>query len=211
MTDQPGNDDAGRGPNPSGEPSPLDFDPYRFGKPEHPIPPEYAPPGYLPPTSKQPAAPDRPVWPPQDSPGPQGYPPQQPYGGYQPPQQPYGGYTPHPPPPPGYPPYGQARPGNGKATTAMVLGIIAIPFFWLTLFDLAVAVPAIVLGALAIRDANRLPDRAGRGKGMAGLICGIVAVVLVVVTLVVVYTRLRPCLDYGFNSGRYQSCVNQKL
>ena len=28
---------------------PLDFDPYRFGRPDHPIPPQYAPPGYGPP------------------------------------------------------------------------------------------------------------------------------------------------------------------
>ena len=32
------------------EPVPgVDFDPYRFGAPEHPIAPEYAPPGYTPP------------------------------------------------------------------------------------------------------------------------------------------------------------------
>jgi hypothetical protein len=30
------------------EPAP-EFDPYRFGAPEHPVPPEYAPPGYRPP------------------------------------------------------------------------------------------------------------------------------------------------------------------
>ena len=30
-----------------------DFDPYRFGAPEHPIPPEYAPPGYRPPPHLQ--------------------------------------------------------------------------------------------------------------------------------------------------------------
>jgi hypothetical protein len=33
---------------------PVAFDPYRFGAPEHPVPPEYAPPGYRPPTSGYP-------------------------------------------------------------------------------------------------------------------------------------------------------------
>ena len=214
MTDQPGKDDAGRDSGASGDPSgPLDFDPYRFGRPDHPIPPEYAPPGYVPPTPATPSEPARarPVWPPQEPSGKAGPPPAYPYGGYPPPPQPYGGYTPHPPPPPGYPPYGQVQRGTGRATTAMVLGIIAIPMFWLTIFDLALAVPAIVLGALALRDANRLPGRPGRGKALAGLICGIVAVVLVVVTVVVVYSRLSSCLNYGFNSDRYQSCVDQKL
>jgi hypothetical protein len=33
---------------------PGEFDPYRFGAPEHPVPPEYAPPGYRPPPATQP-------------------------------------------------------------------------------------------------------------------------------------------------------------
>ena len=34
---------------PSGDPTAdAPFDPYRFGKPDHPVPPEYAPPGYVP-------------------------------------------------------------------------------------------------------------------------------------------------------------------
>jgi hypothetical protein len=33
---------------------PADFDPYRFGRPEHPVPPEYAPPGYRPPQQPPP-------------------------------------------------------------------------------------------------------------------------------------------------------------
>jgi len=34
--------------------APLDFDPYRFGAPEHPVPPEFAPPGYKPPVAVKP-------------------------------------------------------------------------------------------------------------------------------------------------------------
>jgi hypothetical protein len=188
---------------PEGRNAPLDFDPYRFGKPDYPIPPEYAPPGYQPPPAPAPAEP-KPVWPPVDlekhSPGPY---PRGPY--------PYGGYTPHPPPPPGYPSYGAVREGNGKATTAMVLGILGIVFFWLTILDLALAIPAIVLGALALRDSRRYPARGGHGKAMAGLICGIVSVVLVIATVAVVYVRIKPCLRYGISSDRYTSCINDRL
>ncbi len=40
----------------------ADFDPYRFGAPEHPVPAEFAPPGYQRPTL--PSEPDRPKAPP---------------------------------------------------------------------------------------------------------------------------------------------------
>lgn len=208
--------DEGRDPNPPGDDTsaaeqPLDFDPYRFGKPDHPIPPEYAPPGYVPPAAPAPG----PLWPPTEddargrpSGGYQGY-----QGGY-----PGGGYPGHsrypgqyPPPPPGYHAYGAVPASTGKATTAMVLGILAIIFFWLTVLDLALAIPAIVLGALAVRDANRHPQRPGHGKALAGLICGIISVVLIIATVAVVYTRLKPCLKYGLSSDAYNSCVSNRI
>jgi hypothetical protein len=103
------------------------------------------------------------------------------------------------------------RQGNGKATTAMWLGIAGIACFWLTILDLGLAIPAIVVGALALRDANRFPERGGRGRAIAGLVCGIVSVVMVIVTVAVVYVRIKPCLDYGMNSDAYNSCVRDKL
>jgi hypothetical protein len=229
MTVPPEKDPEGTG---SSEQAPLDFDPYRFGKPEHPIPPEYAPPGYVPdvppPSQQAPGAPPAPVWPPRDEeqrPPYGGYPQYQqgPYqqgqyqqGQYPPapyPPGPYqqGQYQQHPSPPPGYPAYGMVRQGNGKATTAMVLGILAIPLFFLTIFDLALGIPAIVLGALALRDARRFPERGGRGKALTGLICGILSVVLVIVTVAILYVRIKPCLNYGMYSDRYNSCVRDKL
>ena len=220
MTVPPEKDpDGGAG---SGEQAQPDFDPYRFGKPDHPIPPEYAPPGYVP-DNPQPAQPAQPVWPPQDDqPRPPygGY-PQYPSGAYPPGQYqqgpyqqgPYqqGQYQPHPPPPPGYPAYGMVRQGNSKATTAMVLGILSLVFFWLTILDLGLAIPAIVVGALALRDSKRFPERGGRGKALTGLVCGILAVVMIIVTVVVVYVRIKPCLDHGINTDAYNSCVRDKL
>jgi hypothetical protein len=222
MTVPPEKDPDGAGSGESREPAQPDFDPYRFGKPEHPIPPEYAPPGYVPdnpPAAPSAQGPAQPVWPPRDEqqrPPYGGYPPYQsgqyPPAQYPPPgQYPPGQYQPHPPPPPGYPAYGMVRPANSKATTAMVLGILSIVFFWLTILDLGLAIPAIVVGALALRDANRLPDRGGRGKALTGLICGIISIVLIIVTIAVVYVRIKPCLDHGINSDAYNSCVRDKL
>src|SRR6478609_499046 len=144
MTDQP--DEGSQSSTPADPTSPLDFDPYRYGKPDHPVPPEYAPPGYNPPPAasmpppiqppnqppRQPTQQQR-VWPPVDM-AKQPPPPQ--YGAYP-------GYTPHRPPPAGYPAYGMVQQSNGKATTAMVLGILSIVFFWLTFLDLGLAIPAI--------------------------------------------------------------------
>ncbi len=205
MTDQP--DEGSQSSTPADPTSPLDFDPYRYGRPDHPIPAEYAPPGYVPPPQSTPVpttppthqAGQQPVWPPVDT---TKATPQ--YG-----SNPQYGYTPHPPPPPGYPAYGTVQQANGKATAAMVLGILSIILFWLTILDLGLAIPAIILGAIGIRDAKRQPQRGGRGKALAGVICGSVGTVLVIVTLVIVYVRISPCIHSG--GGVSQSCVNDRL
>lgn len=117
------------------------FDPYRYGAPEHPVPPEFAPPGYEQ-SGYLPPLPDLPPEFPQNPYGQNPYPqdpyaqtpyPQAPYGpgpygpgpgsfgpqnpGPQDPytQTPYGqnpaGYGGYPQPGPGYPPQGYAPPG----------------------------------------------------------------------------------------------------
>ena len=93
------------------------FDPYRFGKPEHPIPAEYAPPGYTGPVI--PTAPPAPGWgtpPPGANVGnPFSNPPGTPYTPYG--TDPGAGYPPgpYPPsaPPPSAPPPGQYPPPYG--------------------------------------------------------------------------------------------------
>jgi hypothetical protein len=176
-------DDRDRDPTAPSPDEPLDFDPYRFGRPDRPVPAEYAPPGYVPP--------------PPTPPPPHAYPPY--------------GYAPQGYPPPGYP-YVPPRTGNTKATVALVLGILAIVFSWLTILDLVFIVPAIVLGALGRSDANRYPERGGRGAATSGLICGLVAIVLAISLTVVAYTRIKPCLDnYEINSHGYNTCVKDRL
>ena len=68
------------------------------------------------------------------------------------------------------------RKSQGLATASMVLGIISvIPCFWC--ICPACAVLAIVFGAVALSNV-RNGSGAGEGMARAGLICGIVALVL---------------------------------
>lgn len=78
-----------------------------------------------------------------------------------------------PPPPPNY-----AQPQNKSlATASMILGIISVTVGWLCMGPLF-AIAAIVLGAVALSQIKKTPDRVG-GKQMAwtGVITGSVAVI----------------------------------
>lgn len=170
------------------------FDPYRFGAPEHPVPPEYAPPGYTPPpvTAPPPTA-QRPT---QPGPG-YGYPGQ----GY---QQPYNA-------PPNYAQqYPQPRTGNGRAIAALVLGILAVVLCWLSIFDIVFVVLAIVFGFLGLSDAKR--GGTGRGMALTGLICGVVGALAATTLTVVILARIKPCLDnYDRGSSAQQDCIQTKF
>jgi hypothetical protein len=169
---------------------PLDFDPYRFGKPDYPISPEYAPPGYTGPVTHQP---------------PVGYPPPMPYSAQQPPA--YPNFPAVPPPPPYNVQYPQPRTGNGKAIAAMVLGIGSIVFCWLSIFDAVLIVPAVIFGAIALTEANRKPTRDGRGMAITGLSCALVGAVLATVFTFYVYNKVKDCIDYGVGSTQYNQCI----
>jgi hypothetical protein len=98
---------------PTAEPVPgVDFDPYRFGAPEHPIPPEYAPPGYTPP----PVPPLAPPTPPAGEQNPWAVPPPTPpnYAGGQPGAPTQSGYPGQPYPGQPYPGQQQGQPYPGQ-------------------------------------------------------------------------------------------------
>lgn len=178
------------------------FDPYRFGRPDTPPPPEYAPPGYVPEQSTPSAPPAPPQW---------GY--GQPGGAPPPPSYPTGPYPPasYGPPqyqPGGYPGY-QPPQNNGKATAGMVLGILSIVFCWLTIVDLVLVVPAIVFSALGLGAAKQ--NGRGRGQAVAGMICAAVAVVLVVVILVFAFHIAGKCSGVDHGSGAYDRCVRNQI
>ncbi|MDI3420814.1 DUF4190 domain-containing protein [Streptomyces luteolus] len=96
---------------------------------------------------------------------------------------------------PGYPGYsGSAgygwsqmpvQPSNGMGVTSLVLGIIAAAIFCFWPLAIILGILAIIFGAIGRGKAAR-GEATNPGQALAGLICGIVGVVLGVVFLVVV-------------------------
>jgi hypothetical protein len=123
--------------------------------------------------------------------GPPNRPPQQPAPGYGYPQQPGPGYGypqtgPSYPaaPPVGYPQapgYGMpVQPRNGMGTSGLVLGIIGVVCsltFFLWFFGVILGILAIIFGAIGRGRANR-GEANNKGAATAGLVCGIVACVI---------------------------------
>jgi uncharacterized protein DUF4190 len=213
--------EPGASKDPGGE---APFDPYRFGKPDHPIPAEYAPPGYTGPVApaRQPyGGPPNPYAPPPAGAGqdnPFANPPGTPYGaahGGQPPYQyPPQGYVPGAPGAPLPPPYhGYAQPtgSNGKAIAALVLGILSIVFCWLSVFDGIFVVLALIFGLIALSETkgNR---RTGRGLAVAGLVCMIVGALLATIISVKVFSAIDKC--GGLNQSdrsTFNQCIRDNL
>ncbi|GHH16355.1 DUF4190 domain-containing protein [Streptomyces lanatus] len=122
------------------------------------------------------------------------------FGPPQPPQQPGPGYGypssgPQPGPGYGYPPAGPPYPGayppgpgygmpmqpsNGMGTTGLVLGIIGLVCsltFFLWFFGVILGILGIIFGAIGRGKANR-GEATNKGAATAGLVCGIVATVI---------------------------------
>ena len=116
--------------------------------------------------------------------------------------QPPGSPAPAPPPYAQPYPYGGvvARPqGNGLAVTALVLGIISIVFPGVPFLDGVLAVLASIFGAVGISAANK---RGGVGKGMAvaGLILGLITVVVGIIFVIYVFSVFHTvCTTQGVN------------
>jgi hypothetical protein len=188
--------DSGSGPG-AEQPS---FDPYRFGAPEHPVPPEYAPPGYTPP-------------PPTKAPPPVTHGGYAAYPGTQPPGAPFPG-SPFPgaPVPPWQHGYPQPRTGNGKAIAALVFGIAAVLLCWLSIFDVVPVVLAVVFGILGNHEATRRADNRGKGMAVTGIVLAVVGALLATLLTVVLYNRIKPCLDdYQQGSTQYTNCIHDRL
>lgn len=185
----------------------VPFDPYRFGKPDRPIPAEYAPPGYTGPVIP-PATPFGPPGP-WASPGPgQQY---NPFGGQ---PSPYG-YPPQPPgpygPPPPFPGYVQRKPGNGKAVAALVFGIASIVFSVLSFLDAVFVVLGLVFSLIALSE-TRAPGASGRRMAIAGLVCTLVGAALATLFSALVIHAVNQCGGFSnSNAPGFQTCVRTHL
>jgi hypothetical protein len=201
--------------DPTGE---APFDPYRFGKPDHPIPAEYAPPGYTGPVTPpaNPYAPVDPFQPPGSQPGnPFNNPPGTPYGGsqqpYQYPPMQYGQYGPSAPPPPGYHGYVQPRNNSGKAVAALVLGIVSIVFCWLSFLDGIFVILGLIFALIAMNE-TKVPGVGGRGMAVAGLVCSIVGAILATVLTIVIVHAANKCGGLSnSNQPGWNQCVRDHL
>jgi hypothetical protein len=175
------------------------FDPYRFGLPEKPVPPEYAPPGYVFPAAP-PTAPADPWAPP---------------GPLPPPTQPGPAYPNHPqygaPAPPLQHAYVQPKPGNGKCVAALILGIASLLLFWTSVFDAIPAILAIVFGTIGLSEA-RSRGTGGRGMAIAGLICAAVGAIAAIAFTAFILHAVNQCggLSHQHDPG-FNQCVQDKL
>jgi hypothetical protein len=82
-------------------------------------------------------------------------------------------------------PYGAPR-SNGVAIAALVCGILALVISWIPGINLAsfvLGIAAVICGILGIRNA-RIPGLRGRGMAIAGLVTGLLALVVTVLIYV---------------------------
>jgi hypothetical protein len=72
---------------------------------------------------------------------------------------------------------------SGRATTAMILGIISIPAALIAILGVILGIVAIVLGATARGDIRRR-GLTNEGQALAGLICGSIGLLLGVANMI---------------------------
>jgi len=158
-------------PDPYAQPYSKPSDAAPYYQPNH-----YAPqPGAVPPYPQGP-------YPAQQQPGAMPYYPSQ--QGMYPPAMPYGA------------PYANMAPDNPRATGAMTYGLIAIALSVFTFFinatgayigigGLITGTFAVIYGFQGLSWAKRLPNNAGQGKSLTGVILGFIALGIVVLSILI--------------------------
>ena len=113
------------------------------------------------------------------------------------------------PPPPPPPQYGAPVPGapgaqpktSGKAITSLVTGILSLPGVCCWPLGVVLAILGIVFGFLGRKDIeNSQGQQKGTGLALAGMICGAVAIVLIVLVLILAATGAIDT-DYNFETS----------
>jgi hypothetical protein len=127
--------------------------------------------------------------------------------GTPPPPPPYAAPAGYPAPPPyGAPVYGAplvSPPRNGFGVAALVLGILAIVFFWSVVGGVVLGVLGMVFGFLG-RGRAKKGESTNGGMALAGIICGAVGLVISIAWVVLLVAV------FSSNSGqKFQDCMNQ--
>ena len=114
--------------------------------------------------------------------------------------------TPPPPPPPQY---GAPMPGapgggqrtSGKAIASLVTGILSLPGICCWPLGLVLGIVGIVLGVLGRKEIEgSMGQQKGAGLALAGMICGAISIVLIVVVLILAATGAIDT-SYNFNTN----------
>jgi uncharacterized membrane protein len=83
------------------------------------------------------------------------------------------------------------QPSNGMGVTSMVLGIVGVVFLCFWPLAILLGILAIIFGAVGLQKAKR-GEATNKGMAMAGLICGICAIVLPIVLVVIIGASIGP-------------------
>ncbi|MNP38648.1 hypothetical protein D3C76_1321730 [compost metagenome] len=81
-----------------------------------------------------------------------------------------------------YPPPAPPAKTNGKAITALVLGILSIALPYIGFF---IGIVAIIISSLSFKELKYKHEQ-GRGMAVAGLVCGIVGTALYAIIIIIV-------------------------
>lgn len=111
------------------------------------------------------------------------------------------------------PPPAAPKPRNGMGTAALIVGILAILSCWipvLGLIGLVLGIVAIILGAIGRGRAKRMEANNG-GVAMAGLVLGVLSVLVSIVVSVLIFVLGFSFLQAGGGQSlqQLQQCITQ--
>lgn len=74
---------------------------------------------------------------------------------------------------------------NGSAVAAMIMGIIGLICFWAPIVPVVLGILALVFGIKGLNQSNTLPQNRGKGMGIAGIVCGSIAMIIGVIYTII--------------------------
>ncbi|MEU0788792.1 DUF4190 domain-containing protein [Amycolatopsis sp. NPDC005961] len=84
---------------------------------------------------------------------------------------------------------------SGLCVAGMIVGILALLGFWIPFGDVLMGLLAIGLSWAGMAQAAK-PGFTGRGMGVAGLVCGIIAMIPAIIVVVIFVTAATTCGIY---------------
>lgn len=81
-------------------------------------------------------------------------------------------------------PYAQnaQAPSNGLGIAGFVLGLLGLVFFWFPFVGIVLAILGVILSGVAMSNAKKTGS--GTGLAVAGLVCGLVALIPLIIIII---------------------------